>query len=117
MHNAVCVSSSLSPLQDKACKEFEPEFKIEIFLDRVEEDVGEVRGRRISSVILRGYMLTLGPIRTQSPSFLHSVSSLPFPLFFSVASVSALQFDANNSKKQLAYLDADNDEDMADDDD
>ena len=27
--------------KDKACKEFEPEFKIEVFLDKVEEAEGE----------------------------------------------------------------------------
>lgn len=29
------------PPQDKACKEFEPEFKLELFLDKVDEVDGE----------------------------------------------------------------------------
>jgi hypothetical protein len=32
--------------KDKACKEFEPEFKIEMFLDRVEDTEGEFESMR-----------------------------------------------------------------------
>ena len=47
LHVKLLVFVISSNVQDKSCKEFEPEFKLEVFLDRVDEIEGEFDSKAV----------------------------------------------------------------------